>query len=133
MVAVDDPVSDMLARIRNALDRSKDRVDIPASKLKEGVSDVLLDEGYILDHKKIRNPRQGTLRLYLKYGPNDEPIIDTLQKVSKPGRREYVSVDEIEPVKSGLGISILSTPKGVLSGRDAREENVGGEYLCKVW
>jgi small subunit ribosomal protein S8 len=133
MVAVDDPVSDMLSRIRNALDRDKDRVDVPASKLKEGVSEVLLEEGYILDFKKIRNPRQGTLRLYLKYGPNDEPIIDTLKKVSKPGRREYISVDEIEPVKSGLGISILSTPKGVLSGRQAREENVGGEYLAEVW
>lgn len=133
MVAVDDPVSDMLTRIRNALDRDKDRVDIPASKLKEGISDVFLEEGYILDFKKIRNPRQGTLRLYLKYGPDDEPIIDKLEKVSTPGRREYVSVDEIEPVKSGLGISILSTPEGVLSGRQARERNVGGEYLCEVW
>ncbi len=133
MVDVDDPVSDMLARIRNALVRRKDRVDIPASNLKEGIGDVLLDEGYILEYKKIRNPRQGTLRLYLKYGSDDEPIIDTLRKVSKTGRREYVSVNEIEPVKNGLGISILSTPKGVLSGREAREENVGGEYLCKVW
>lgn len=133
MVAVDDPVSDMLTRIRNALDRDKDRVDIPASQLKEGISEVFLEEGYILDFKKIRNPRQGTLRLYLKYGPDDEPIIDKLEKVSTPGRREYVSVDEIEPVKSGLGISILSTPEGVLSGRQARERNVGGEYLCEVW
>lgn len=133
MVAVDDPVSDMLTRIRNALDRDKDRVDIPASKLKEGISEVLLEEGYILDFKKIRNPRQGTLRLYLKYGPDDEPIVDKLEKVSTPGRRAYVSVDEIEPVKSGLGISILSTPEGVLSGRQARERNVGGEFLCEVW
>lgn len=133
MVAVDDPVSDMLSRIRNALDRDKDRVDVPSSNLKEGISDVLLDEGYILDFKKIRNPRQGTLRLYLKYGPDDEPIIDTLNKISKPGLRKYVSVDDIEPVKSGLGISILTTPKGVLSGRQAREKNVGGELLCEVW
>lgn len=133
MVAVDDPVSDMLARIRNALDRDKPRVDIPASSLKEGISEVLLEEGYILDFKTIRNPRQGTLRLYLKYGPDEEPIIETLKKISKPGRRKYVGADEIDPVKSGLGISILSTPEGVLSGRDARDKNVGGEYLCQVW
>ncbi len=133
MVAVDDPVSDMLTRIRNALDRNNDRVDVPASKLKEGISEVLLEEGYILDFKTIRNPRQGTLRLYLKYGPDGESIMDRLEKISKPGRRQYVSVDEIEPVKSGLGIAILSTPEGVLSGREARDRNVGGEFLCEVW
>lgn len=133
MVAVDDPVADMLTRIRNALDRDKDRVDIPSSQIKEGIANVLLDEGYILDFKNIRNPRQGTLRLYLKYGPDGDPVIDTMKKISKPGRRQYVGADDIKPVKSGLGISILSTPEGVLSGRQARSENVGGEFLCEVW
>ncbi|MFB6344639.1 MAG: 30S ribosomal protein S8 [bacterium] len=133
MVAVDDPVADMLTRIRNALDRDKDRVDIPSSQVKEGVAEVLLEEGYILDFKNIRNPRQGTLRLYLKYDPQGDPVIDTMKKISKPGRRHYIGADEIEPVKSGLGISILSTPKGVLSGRQARDKNVGGAYLCEVW
>ncbi len=130
---VTDPVADMLTRVNNALVRKQDVVDIPSSSLKRGIAKKLLDEGFIIDYKNIRNPRQGTLRLHLKYGPNDESVIQGLKRVSKPGRRRYVGVEEIPLVKSGLGIALLTTPKGVLTGREARAENVGGEFLCEVW
>jgi len=132
-VNVTDPVADMLTRVNNALVRKQDVVDIPSSSLKRGIAKKLLDEGFIIDYKNIRNPRQGTLRLHLKYGPNDESVIQGLKRVSKPGRRRYVGVEEIPLVKSGLGIALLTTPKGVLTGREARAENVGGEFLCEVW
>lgn len=130
---VTDPVADMLTRIRNGIIANDDRVDVPASKLKKGIAKKMMESGYLLDCKAIRNPRQGTLRLYLKYGPDEESVISSLERVSKPGRRVYVSVDEIEPVKSGLGVALLSTSDGVLTGREARERNVGGEYLCRIW
>jgi len=130
---VTDPVADMLTRIRNAMIADDDRVDVPASKLKRGIAHKLMEAGYLLDCKAIRNPRQGTLRLYLKYGADEKPVMSSLERVSKPGRRVYVGAEEIEPVKSGLGVALLSTSEGVLTGREAREKNVGGEYLCKVW
>lgn len=130
---VTDPVADMLSRIDNALDRRKNVVDIPASKLKKGISQKLKEQGFIRDFKNIRNPRQGILRLYLKYGPEEESVISDLESISSPGRREYVGVDEIPLIKSGLGIALLTTPEGVLTGQEARDQNVGGELLCEVW
>lgn len=128
-----DPVADMLTRIRNGLERTKDSVDVPRSKLKAGVCEQLKEQGYILDYKSIRDKRQGKLRIYLKYGPGGDPVIQELNRISKPGRRRYVGVDEIPNVKAGLGIAILSTPEGVLIGREAKKKNVGGELLCEVW
>ncbi|MFB6356917.1 MAG: 30S ribosomal protein S8 [bacterium] len=128
-----DPVADMLTRIRNALGRNADNVDVPASKLKQGICDKLKEQGYIIDYNFIKNKEQGILRLYLKYGPDGEAVINELERISKPGLRKYVGVDEIPRVKSGLGVALLSTSNGVLTGREAREENVGGEHLCEVW
>ncbi len=130
---VTDPVADMLSRINNALVREQNVVDIPASKLKRGICEKLEEQGFIRDFKNIRNPRQGILRIYLKYGPGDDSVISGLNRVSSPGRREYVGVDDIPLVKSGLGIALLTTPEGVLTGQEARDHNVGGELLCEVW
>ncbi len=130
---VTDPVGDMLSRINNILTRNKQMVDVPASNLKREIAEKLLEEGFITDCKNIRNPRQGTLRLYLKYGPNGEPVIQGIKRKSTPGRRQYVKVDEIPQVKSGLGIALISTNQGVLTGKQAREANLGGEFLCEVW
>jgi small subunit ribosomal protein S8 len=128
-----DPVSDLLTRIRNGLVREKERVDVPASNLKEGIVEKLIEQGYIRDYKYINNNKQGIIRVLLKYGPGDEPVISELERLSKPGRRRYVSVDEIPTVKSGLGIALLSTSNGVLTDQEAREQNVGGELLCEIW
>lgn len=128
-----DPVADLLTRIRNGLVRNKDRVDVPASNLKEGIVDKLIEQGYVRGYKYINNNKQGLLRVLLKYGPEGEPVISELKRSSIPSRRQYVGVDEIPSVKSGLGIALLSTSNGVLTDLEAREENVGGELLCEVW
>lgn len=130
---VTDPVGDMLARLKNGLHREAENVDIPASELKEGLCKKLLEQGYITDYKFIRTPRQGNLRVYLKYDDGGDSVISELERKSKPSRRVYLKVDEIPVVKSGLGIALLTTPEGVLTGREAREKNVGGEFLCEVW
>ncbi len=130
---VTDPVGDMLSRINNVLVRKKQSIDVPASNLKRGIAQKLLDEGFLTDFKNIRNPRQGLLRLYLKLDPDGEPVLRGIKRISTPGRRKYVAVDEIPLVKSGLGIALLTTPRGVLTGKEARDANVGGEFLCEVW
>ena len=132
-MSMNDPLGDMLTRIRNAQMRGKSTVSSPASKLRAWVLDVLTDEGYIrgYDRKSSENG-QGELVISLKYFEG-EPVIRELKRVSKPGRRVYVSVKSIPQVANGLGISILSTPKGVMADHDAREQNVGGEVLCTVW
>jgi small subunit ribosomal protein S8 len=127
-----DPIADMLTRIRNAL-RVHDRdVKIPASKVKVGVAEVLKAEGYIEDYDVIEDGRQGILRVALKYGPLGEPIITTLKRASRPGRRVYRGMDALPSVLNGLGIAVVSTNKGVLSDRQCREQKVGGELLCTV-
>ena len=130
---VTDPVGDMLARIKNGIHRDAESVDIPASKIKKGICEKLLEQGYITDYKVIKNPRQGTLRVYLKYDEEGDAVISDLVRKSKPSRRVYLKVDEIPVVKSGLGNALLTTPEGVLTGKEARERNVGGEFLCEVW
>ena len=129
---VNDPISDMLARIRNAQLRSKAKVAIPPSKLRERVLEVLHKEGYIRGFATVEKDGKSELEVELKYF-DGAPVIKQLNRVSKPGRRVYASVDTLPSVFNGLGISILSTPKGVMSDQDARAQNVGGEVLCTVF
>ena len=128
-----DPVADMLTRIRNAVAIERPHVDIPLSKLKRGIADVLQREGYIWDHEIVEDEPRNILRLNLKYGPNGERVIQKIDRSSKPGRRRYVNVKETPVVLNGLGIAILSTNRGILSSREAKQENVGGELLCTVY
>lgn len=128
-----DPVADFLTRIRNSIRARHQKLDIPASKLKAEIARILKDEGYIANYKATEENGQKVIRVYLKYGTNNEAAIRDLQRVSRPGCRVYVGRDEIRRVQGGLGISIMTTPKGVMTGRQARREGVGGEILCEVW
>jgi small subunit ribosomal protein S8 len=128
-----DPVADFLTRIRNAHGARHQKLDVPASRLKAEIARILKEEGYIANYKPVEENGQNVLRVYLKYGPNNESAIRDLQRVSRPGCRVYVGKDEIRRVQGGLGISIMTTPKGVMTGRQARREGVGGEILCEVW
>jgi len=128
-----DPIADMLTRIRNASARRFDTVDVPASRLKTALAQVLKDEGFIRDYKVVSDDKQGMVRVFLKYEQGGRAVIGGIKRVSKPGRRVYVRSDEIPPVLGGLGISILSTSRGVMTDRQARRTNVGGELVCAVW
>ena len=128
-----DPVADFLTRIRNSIRARHQKLDVPASRLKAEIARILKDEGYIANFKAVEENGQRLLRVYLKYGANNEAAIRDLQRVSRPGCRVYVGRDEIRRVQGGLGISIMTTPKGVMTGRHARREGVGGEILCEVW
>lgn len=130
---VTDPIADFLTRIRNASKAGHPWVEIPASKLKARISLVLMEKGYIKDFILIEDGKQGMLRLYLKYQADGRPVIYTLERVSKPGRRMYVKNTDIPRVNNGLGIGILSTSHGVITDKDARKMQLGGEYLCKIW
>ncbi len=132
MTVVNDPISDMLARIRNAQQRSKSKVAIPPSKLRERVLEVLAKEGYIRGFATVEKDGKSEIEVELKYF-DGAPVIKEMTRVSKPGRRVYASVGTLPSVFNGLGISILSTPKGVMSDSDARAQNVGGEVLCTVF
>ena len=130
---VNDPIGDMIARIRNAAERKRDKVVTPSSKLRGRVLEVLQDEGYIRGYTLVENPGEHPYyEIELKYF-DGEPVIVEIARVSKPGRRVYSSIKDLKPVKNGLGISILSTPKGVMSDNAARDQNVGGEVLCRVY
>ena len=132
-MSMNDPLSDMLARIRNAAQRKRATVSTPASKLRARVLDVLASEGYIRGYSLVEKPGAfPEFEIELKYFDN-EPVIAEIARVSKPGRRVYSSIKDLKPVKNGLGISILSTPKGVMSDTAAREANLGGEVLCRVY
>ncbi len=130
-----DPIADMLTRIRNAIAIENSHVEMPTSKVKVGVAEVLKREGYIWDFEveEVEGAPRATLRLQLKYGPNGERVIQHIQRASKPGRRRYEGVRDMKPVLDGLGIEILSTNKGMLSNREAKEQNVGGEVLATIW
>lgn len=128
-----DPIADMLTRIRNAVRIERPNVDMPLSKVKRGLADVLKREGYIWDWQEVEEQPANQLRLELKYGPNGERVIQKIQRVSKPGRRVYSKARDLKPVLNGLGITILSTSRGVVSDREARQRNLGGEVLCEVW
>jgi len=127
-----DPIADMITRIRNAAQASKESVDIPASKLKIAIADLLQKEGYIKAYRVIDDARQGMLRVSLKYY-NSRPVISGIQRVSRPGRRIYRGAKDIEKVRGGLGISIVSTPAGIMTDHKARSSGVGGEVLLRVW
>jgi len=128
-----DPVADFLTRVRNAIRAKQQKVDVPASKLKLEIARILKEEGYISNFKATEENGQKLLRVYLKYGTGNEAAISNLNRISKPGCRVYVGRTEIPRVLGGLGINILTTPKGVMTGRDARKSGVGGEILCEVW
>jgi small subunit ribosomal protein S8 len=132
-MSVTDPVADLLTRIRNGVNARHAKVDVPSSKLKLEIVRILHDEGFVGSYKLNEENGHPSLKIYLKYGPNDQSVITDLQRVSKPGCRVYVGRKEIRPVLGGLGISILSTPRGVMTGRDAYKQGVGGEVLCEVW
>jgi small subunit ribosomal protein S8 len=131
-MSMTDPVADMLTRIRNACQAGHRRVDMPVSKLKVEIARLLRDNHYIQDYKVLDDGRHGLLRLYLRYH-GEHPVIRELQRVSTPGLRRYVKVREIPRVRNGLGMAILSTPRGLMSDRDARSAHVGGEVLAVVW
>ena len=130
-----DPIADMLTRIRNAVRIERPEVDMPLSKVKRGLAEVLKREGYIWDwHEEVVDDKPGKqLRIDLKYGPNGERVIRHIKRVSKPGRRVYSGCTDLRPILNGLGISIISTSRGVISDREARQKNLGGEVLCELW
>ncbi|HUQ93143.1 MAG TPA: 30S ribosomal protein S8 [Bryobacteraceae bacterium] len=128
-----DPVADMLTRIRNAMSARHPKVDVPASKLKADIARILKEEGYILNYKIADEGTKKTIKIYLKYTPANAPVINKIERVSRPGCRIYVGAREIPRVLGGLGINILTTPQGVMTGKSAKKANVGGELLCQVY
>lgn len=129
-----DPIADFLTRLRNATAAKHQRVDVPVSKLKTEIARILKEEGYISTYKLVdENKTRKVLRVFLKYTPDRRSVISGLRRISKPGARAYRGATEIRPVVGGLGISILTTPRGVMSGRTARKNKIGGEILCEVW
>ncbi len=132
-MAMSDPIADMLTRIRNGVKAKYNSVDIPGSMMKIEIARVLKTEGYVKNYKFIKDTKQGILRIYLKYGPGQANTILKLDRVSKPSRRVYVKSKDIKTVYSGMGISIISTSKGIMTDKRARKKNLGGEILCNVW
>ncbi len=132
-MSMSDPLADFLTRIRNAVRANFDTVEIPQSRLKVSVAEVLKKEGYITDYQLAEQGVQGVIKIELKYGPHREQVITGIRRVSKPGLRQYKKSGAIPKVMSGLGVGILTTSKGVISDREARRLNVGGELLCEVW
>ncbi len=128
-----DPIADMLTRVRNASRARHDYVDVPASQLKRAIAQILKEQGFIRDFERVRESKYPTLRLYLRYTGKREPVITGLRRVSKPGQRIYRKAADMPRVVGGMGIAIVSTPKGVMTERQARRNNVGGEVLCYVW
>ncbi|CAM3884146.1 30S ribosomal protein S8 [Alicyclobacillus pomorum] len=128
-----DPIADMLARIRNANLVGHEKVEIPASKVKRAIAEILKREGFVRDAEFIDDDKQGVIRLFLKYGKNQERVITGLKRISKPGLRVYVNHDNIPRVLGGLGLAIISTSKGIVTDKEARKMHVGGEVLCYIW
>src|SRR5437762_9697688 len=132
-MSLTDPVADLLTRIRNSTHARHQKLDIPASKLKLEIARILKEEGYIANFKPTEEEGRKVLRVYLKYGNNNEAAISNVERVSRPGCRVYVRRTEIPRVLGGMGINILTTPRGVMTGRQARKQGVGGEVLCQIW
>ena len=130
---ITDPIADLLTRVRNASSAKHDTVDIPASNMKKAISQILVEEGYVKGMQVTEDNKQGTIKITLKYGEDRRSAISGLRRVSKPGLRIYTSCEKLPKVLKGLGIAIVSTPKGVMTDRQARKENVGGEVLAFVW
>ena len=130
---ISDVIADMLTRIRNANDAKHETVDVPASNMKKAIAEILLSEGYIKSYNVVEDGKQGIIRIALKYAPGKQKVIHGLRRVSKPGLRIYASCEEMPRVLNGLGVAIVSTSKGIMTDKKAREENVGGEVLAFVW
>lgn len=128
-----DPIADMLTRIRNANTVGHETVDIPASKIKKSIAEILLEEGYIKGFEEINDNKQGIIKIDMKYGANKERVISGIKKISKPGLKVYAKADQVPRVLGGLGVAIISSSKGVLSDKKARELGVGGEVICYIW
>ena len=128
-----DPIADFLTRIRNANMVMHEKVEIPASKTKTSLAEILKNEGFIKDYEQVEDGKQGIIRVYLKYGPNREKVISGLKRISKPGLKVYCKKDEIPKVLGGLGIAIISTSKGIMTDKEARKLGLGGEVICYVW
>ncbi|MFC0297410.1 30S ribosomal protein S8 [Geobacillus jurassicus] len=128
-----DPIADMLTRIRNANMVRHEKLEVPASKIKREIAEILKREGFIRDFEYIEDNKQGILRIFLKYGPNNERVITGLKRISKPGLRVYVKAHEVPRVLNGLGIAILSTSQGILTDKEARQKGTGGEVIAYVW
>ncbi|HTZ17115.1 MAG TPA: 30S ribosomal protein S8 [Dissulfurispiraceae bacterium] len=128
-----DPIADMLTRIRNSILIKAEKVDIPASRLKVEIAKIMKEEGFIKSYKIIKDKKQGILRVTLKYTQDNRPIVEGLKRISKPGRRVYVGKDEVPSVIGGMGIAVMTTPKGILTDKACRREGVGGEVLCYIW
>lgn len=128
-----DPIADMLTRVRNAISVQHDTVDIPASNIKKEIARILLEEGYIKGYDVIEDGKQGLIRMQLKYGKNGEKVITGIKKISKPGMRVYADRNNVPKVLNGIGISVISTSKGIVTDKQARELGVGGEVICYVW
>ena len=132
-MSMTDPIADLLTRIRNACQAKHAKVEIPSSKIKKEVVRILLEQKYINNYVFVEDNKQGMLKVYLKYEPTGDPVISVLRRVSKPGRRVYVNTSKIPRVLNGLGIAILTTPKGILTDKEARQLHTGGEVLCHIW
>jgi small subunit ribosomal protein S8 len=132
-MAMSDPIADMLTRIRNANQVRHESVEVPASKVKREIVEILKREGFIRDAEYIEDNKQGIIRIFLKYGPNNERVITGLKRISKPGLRVYTKANEIPRVLGGLGIAIISTSKGIVTDKEARQLKSGGEVICFVW
>ncbi|MBM3724597.1 MAG: 30S ribosomal protein S8 [Acidobacteria bacterium] len=130
---VSDPIADMLTRLRNALKARHPKVDVPASKLKAEIARILKEEGYIMNYKLAEEGSRRVIKIYLKYTPGNEPVISKIERVSRPGCRVYVGTGEIPKVLGGLGVNIMTTPRGVMTGASAKKQGVGGEVLCQVY
>lgn len=132
-MSTSDPIADMLTRIRNAAAARHPKVDVPSSKLKMEIARILKDEGFIMNYKPAEEGAKRSIRIYLKYTPASLPVISRIERVSRPGCRVFVGSKDVPRVLGGLGINILTTPRGVMTGAAARKQNVGGEVLCQVW
>ncbi len=130
---ITDPIADLLTRIRNANTSKHESVDVPASNVKKAIVEILNDEGYIKSYQLIEDGKQGVIRISLKYGPKNEKVISGLKRVSKPGLRIHAGADELPRVLKGLGIAVISTSKGIMTDKKAREEHIGGEVLAFIW
>ena len=128
-----DPIADMLTRIRNSVLIKAEKVDIPASRLKVEIAKIMKEEGFIKSYKIIKDKKQGILRITLKYTQDNRPLVEGLKRISKPGRRVYVGKDEVPSVIGGMGIAVVTTPKGIMTDKVCRREGVGGEVLCYIW
>lgn len=133
MSAIIDPIADMLTRMRNAANAGHQKVDVPMSAIKMSIAKILKDEGFIKNYKVVEDNKQNILRVYLKYTEDNLSVLNGMKKISTPGRRVYIKVEDLKPVFSNMGIWILSTPKGVLTNKAAKQQNVGGELICEIY